>query len=160
MTGVHSIIEDTDGNITEISFYNLVNPVTPKDANLVIPKGKHVVILDPYFKMRQDGTSGIRVDDPNDVIFSSDLPLPKSSSEFKEEAVKLYKAGNYSEAIFCFEKEIELLVSSSDLILLTLLSNAALCFSKAKDAQNALLFALGASVLGENCKSLDKKVAL
>lgn len=131
ISGAHSIIEDSDGNITDISFYNLMDPVTPKDANRVLPKGTKVVILDPYFKMRQDNRSGIRVDDPNDVIFGSELPLPKNSSEFKEEAAKHYKVGNYKEASFCFLKELELLMSSSDLILFTLLSNAALCFSKA-----------------------------
>jgi len=98
ISGVHGVIEDSDGNITEISFYNLVDPVTPKNANRVLPKGTKVVILDPYFKIRQDNRSGIRVDDPNDVIFGSELPLPKNSSEFKEEAAKHYKAGNYKEA--------------------------------------------------------------
>jgi hypothetical protein len=160
MKGAHSVIEDFDGNITEISFYGLVDPVTPKALNRVIPKGTHVIIVDPFFKMRQDGTAGIRVDDPDEVIFGDELPIPKSAAEFKEEAAKLYKAGNYKEAIFCFEKELEFLVTSSDLILLTLLSNSALCFSKASDEPKALLFAFGASVVGENCKSLDGKKLL
>lgn len=86
--------------------------------------------MDPYFKIRQDGTPGIRIDDPNDIIFGSELPQPKSAAEFKEEAAKLFRAGNYKEAIFCFEKELDDLLTSTDLILLTLFSNSALCFSK------------------------------
>jgi hypothetical protein len=42
-----------------------------------------------------DGTWTIRVDDPNDVIFASELSLPKTAFELKKEAAKLYKAGNY-----------------------------------------------------------------
>jgi hypothetical protein len=50
---------------------------------------------------------------------------------------------------------LDQLLSSSDLILLTLLSNAALCFSKESDEPKALLIALGAFVLGQNCKTLN-----
>ncbi len=52
------------------------------------------------------------------------------------------------------------MLAESDLILLTLLSNAALCFSKALDEPKALFFAFGASVLGENCKTSDGKKLL
>jgi hypothetical protein len=41
----------------------------------------------------------------------------------------------------------------SNIITLTLLSNAALSFSKVLDEPKALLFALGASALGESSKS-------
>jgi len=43
-----------------------------------------------FFKRGSDGTQVIRVDDPNDVIFASELPRPKTALEFKEEATKLY----------------------------------------------------------------------
>jgi hypothetical protein len=42
-----------------------------------------------------DGTLIIRVDNPNDLIFASELPKPKTALEFKEEAAKLYNAGKY-----------------------------------------------------------------
>ena len=61
-----------------------------------------MIIVEPYLKTGADGTWTIRVDDPDDVIFDSELPLPKTALEFKEEAAKLYKAGNYKEAIICF----------------------------------------------------------
>ena len=102
-----------------------------------------------------DQTNGIRVDNPNEVIFGSELHLPKSSEEYKEEGGKLFKTANYAGALICYEKSLELLMSSSNLIILTLLSNAALSFSKVLDEPKTLLFALCASVLGESSKSLD-----
>ncbi len=60
------------------------------------------MIVDPFFKMRADGSPGVRVDDPDDIIFGSVLPLPKTAAEFKEQAAALYRAGNYKEAIICF----------------------------------------------------------
>jgi hypothetical protein len=48
-------------------------------------------------------------------------------------------------------------MSSSDLILYTLLSNAALCFSKALDEQSALLFALGACNLDVDRESPENR---
>ena len=78
-----------------------MDPVTPEIANSVVPKGTKLVILNPYFKI-SDGTPGIRVDDPNHIIFGSELTFPKSAAEFKEEAAKLYRAGNYKEAVVCF----------------------------------------------------------
>ena len=37
-----------------------------------------------------------------DEIDLANLSLKKSAVEYKEEAVKLFKAGNYKEAIICF----------------------------------------------------------
>jgi hypothetical protein len=156
MSSVQSIIEDqTDGQITYISFYNLVHPLTFEAANKIIPKGTTVIIIEPLFKKFADGTNGIRVDNPNEVIFGTELPLPKSSEEYKEEGGKLFKTANYAEALICYQKSLELLMSSSNLIILTLLSNAALSFSKVSDEPKALLFAIGASTLGESSKTLD-----
>ena len=90
MTGSHSLIEDSDGNITTVSFYGLMDPLTPHEANQIVPKGTKVIIVEPYFKRGADGTLTIRVDDPSDVIFASELPKPKTALQFKEEAAKLY----------------------------------------------------------------------
>ncbi len=50
MTGSNSLIEDRDGNITLVSFYGLMDPVTPQGANKIVPKGTKVIIVEPYFK--------------------------------------------------------------------------------------------------------------
>ena len=39
MSAAHSLIEDRDGNITAVSFYNLMEPVTFQNANKIVPKG-------------------------------------------------------------------------------------------------------------------------
>jgi hypothetical protein len=67
-----------------------MDPVTPHAANQIVPKGTKVIIVEPYFKRAADGTLTIRVDDPSDVIFASELPRPKTALEFKEAAAKLY----------------------------------------------------------------------
>jgi hypothetical protein len=107
MTGSHSLIEDSDGKITTVSFYGLMDPVTPHTANQIVPKGTRVIIIEPYFKRAADGTLTIRVDDPSDVIFDGEQPRPKTTLEFKEEAAKLYLAENYKEAIICFKHELD-----------------------------------------------------
>ena len=102
MNASHSLIEDHNGDITHVSFYGLIDPCTPQVANSIVPKGTKLIIAEPYFKMAMDGTQVIRVEDPNDVIFASELALPKSALEFKEEAAKFYRAGDYKEAVICF----------------------------------------------------------
>jgi hypothetical protein len=79
MNASHSLIEDRNGDIINVSFYGLVDPCTPQVANKIVPKGTKLIIVEPFFKMGMDGTQVIRVDDPYDVIFASALPLPKSA---------------------------------------------------------------------------------
>ena len=75
-----------------------------------MPKSTKVIIIEPLFKVFADGTHGIRVDNPNEVIFGSELPLSKSSDEYKDEGGKLFKTANYIEALICYEKSLELLM--------------------------------------------------
>ena len=89
MGASHSLIEDNDGNIARVSFFNLMYPVTPHAANKIFPKGTKVILVEPYFR-NADVAQLIYVDDPNGVIFTSELPRPKTAQEFKEEATKLY----------------------------------------------------------------------
>jgi hypothetical protein len=73
MTGSHSLIEDSKGEITTVKFYGLMHPVNPETANKIVPKGTKVTIFEPFYKFgERNGTKSIRVDNPNDVI----LELP------------------------------------------------------------------------------------
>lgn len=148
LVSLQSIFRDKDDTITYISFYNMLgqNP-TPEAVDSLLPRGTEVIIVEPFLKTRADGTFGIRVDDPKDVIFGADLVLPVSPGEMAVEGSKLYKAKNYAESLICYEKALALRAKQSENILSTLLSNAALCSSKTSSEPQALLFALGASVL-------------
>jgi hypothetical protein len=53
--GVHSLFEDLDGSITNIEFFNMIDPITPKVANQIFPKGTQVVILNPQYQKRPVG---------------------------------------------------------------------------------------------------------
>jgi hypothetical protein len=53
--GVHSVFEDLFGSITNISFYHMIDPITPNVANQVFPKGTQVVILNPNYIKRLVG---------------------------------------------------------------------------------------------------------
>ncbi len=56
-----------------------------------MPKSTKVIIIEPLFKVFADGTHGIRVDNPNEVIFGSELPLPKFSDEYKDKGGQAFQ---------------------------------------------------------------------
>ena len=60
-----------------VSLYNFL-PVAAsiKEVRQTFPEGTRLAIKAPYYKTYQDGTSGIRVDHPADVVF---LPQPEKA---------------------------------------------------------------------------------
>ena len=60
--------EDENNQRLYISIYNFNTKFTEKEFKT----GKFIIILEPWYKIYKDGQSGIRVDDPNDVILFRD----------------------------------------------------------------------------------------
>lgn len=84
MSAVFSVIEDENGNVERIAFYNMCKDV--KEAMAMLPPGTVISIMHPYVKvtpvirnfveissdmcqMAADGGPLIRVDSSNSVIF-------------------------------------------------------------------------------------------
>lgn len=58
----------------------------PEDARVsqvrcLLPEGTRIAIKAPYYKVYLDGTSGIRVDNPADVMFVTDAQQSSLSTE-------------------------------------------------------------------------------
>lgn len=64
----------------KVSLYNLVpSSAKMKEVRQLLPDGTKLAILEPYYKTFADGSSGIRVDNPADVVFLTDTVKPSQS---------------------------------------------------------------------------------
>lgn len=78
------MLEDVnDGShAVKVSLYNLL-PGSAKlsEVRQLLPEGTKLAIREPYYKVFLDGTSGIRVDNPADVVFLKNTSDPSQSSQ-------------------------------------------------------------------------------
>jgi tetratricopeptide (TPR) repeat protein len=74
--GTTTILEDSNGDVILVALYNfLPDGLYGKESDPVsaakLPKGCTVRISEPFLKVFQDGSRGIRVDNPNDITVIS-----------------------------------------------------------------------------------------
>ena len=68
MSSAMVLVEDDNGAIISLAVYGALNRNELKE-------GRTIAIKEPFYKMRSDGTEGIRVDDPFDIVFDGkELP--------------------------------------------------------------------------------------
>ena len=144
------------GFITYFSIYKwLPAGLTPTQqyqyANKHIPIGTEFTLIEPYFKTRQDGTAGIRVDDPKDFILGHDINIPKSYIEWKNEGNKLFINKQLDQALSCYKQSLSSLLTDNNIVYLLLL-NLSLCCLKLCEYELCVLYAHAASVLGEHAE--------
>ena len=95
------LLEDISGKAIEVAVYNTNKPKFPKNFCL----GKELCIIEPFYKIRADGTAGIRVDKPETEIF--DCPWPQTTAAWKDLGNKFIKVCAdgallcYDRALFC-----------------------------------------------------------
>ncbi|KAJ3398879.1 hypothetical protein HDV05_002197, partial [Chytridiales sp. JEL 0842] len=145
MTNVHTIIEDDMGDVVKISF-----PIPPirrlKNAGYdvesaailesIYPMGSRLAIIEPFYKIFQDNTFGVRVDSIEEVVSLNEKE--KTMDEWKEEGNKHYKRLEYVEAIACYTRGLEV----SEKLASTLLENAAIAYGKMENYTSSLVFGL------------------
>ncbi|KAG2511691.1 hypothetical protein JM16_008167 [Phytophthora kernoviae] len=73
------LIEDVMGYIVEVAVYGLFDSDIPLYERQHIlasrfPKGQPIIVLEPYYKVRQDMTEGIRIDKAKEIISWRDVP--------------------------------------------------------------------------------------
>jgi hypothetical protein len=67
--------------VVQLHIYNMLpdslNTVAKKlaAAERKLPRGTHLAIVEPFFKMMADGDFGVRVDDPQEVGAERVLPM-------------------------------------------------------------------------------------
>jgi len=62
MNSASVLVEDENDVLTPLAIYGLGDTGE-------LRKGRSIAIKEPFFKVRADGTKGIRVDDPSDLVF-------------------------------------------------------------------------------------------
>jgi hypothetical protein len=73
MKSIMTFVEDGNGCIVLVAVYNALPQNLKSDAlisaaNALLKEGDLIGIVDPFFKRFADGTEGIRVDNPNNVL--------------------------------------------------------------------------------------------
>jgi tetratricopeptide (TPR) repeat protein len=161
---VQTLLEDEFGSIVRVSIYNAIPANVPQRNHLVychqhFPKGHYLTIKQPFFKIRMDGTPGIRIETLDDVIVSA-LPkhAVKSAEEWKKEGNTSYQNKDFTSALKYYRKGLSVLNTGN--ILTKLLTNLSLCSSKAQDHFRALLFALTANACDETSDKACYRIAL
>lgn len=71
------LLEDLCGSVIEVAVYNYPKDTFAKD----FPHGHELCIIEPFYKMRGDGSVGVRVDNPSEICNYS---LPQTGEGWKE----------------------------------------------------------------------------
>lgn len=102
---VQVLLEDVKNtsHAVKISMYNLV-PASARMSQVrhLLPEGTKLAIKDPYYKVFLDGTSGIRVDNPADVVFVARVDeesFPDEAAGFEHNKTKGNKAFRSAPAV-------------------------------------------------------------
>ena len=77
---------------------------TPCRHNMVCSYCRTLAIQEPYYKQRNDGSLGIRVDDPSEIV---DVSMASSPSDFKALGNKCFQAREHQGALDFYKKAIE-----------------------------------------------------
>ena len=145
MVSAAFVLEDFFGDYVEVAVYNVPGEV----AMQLYCKGRVLSIAEPYYKIRADGTDGIRVDNPREL---QEAEFPDTMASWREVGNQFFKNQKPDSALECYEKGFRQSEATSLLALLH--SNRALCAVKAKDWPRALRFAsLAAELDPRNVKA-------
>jgi len=85
MASAMTLVEDANGDLADLAVYNL----TKAGKKLFI--GRKIAIIEPFYKMRADGTPGIRVDNPSEIKYDIEAPsttMRETTSIAVEQEVK------------------------------------------------------------------------
>lgn len=78
-----TLIDDVNGDLSALAVYNLDG-----DANHLLYNGRKIAVIEPFYKLRADGTPGIRVDNPDEIFYDVEGPgaasCPPTESTYAE----------------------------------------------------------------------------
>lgn len=124
MIGCTTRLEDDDGQVIFVAFYNILpDGVKGEERSAlaceIISKGSRIRIAEPFYKIFQDGTRGIRVDNP------FELKVISSAGKYSVDLEEKKASGNALFADKSFDGAIEMYLTGlkMDDLTATLLSN-------------------------------------
>ena len=99
-TAIEFVLAEDERKAVKVSAYNLL-PVSAPTAQVrrLLPVGTRLAVKEPYYKSFRDGTSGIRVDNPADIVFLVDSERDDVSSNFdvmKERGNTAFRSAGHS----------------------------------------------------------------
>lgn len=104
-----------------------------QQADSLFSVGTLLAICEPYFKTQADGSVGVRVDDPMDVITLSSLGPPGGDTieGWKREGNVHFTRSEYDEAMWCYDRALAVLGKTHGGV--SVLTNLALTSSPSKN---------------------------
>jgi len=154
--GCTTIMEDANGDVLLIALYNFLpdgisgieaDPI----ANIKIPKGATVRIAEPFLKVFQDGSRGVRIDNPSEISVIMQNDINTNENRHQENA----KANGNA----FFQKKLHNAAIDSYIdglrkadFIPTLLSNRSQAFIKMKIWEDALADAAASLTIRPNNK--------
>ena len=119
MASAMAILEDERGCLLKLVVYNALPPGPPSGAQLaaadaLLPEGAAVCVTNPFYKCFADGTLGVRVDDPQDLVL---LGVSASAAGGDHGALKelgnaAFRAGLHAEALERYSEALRALDAS------------------------------------------------
>ncbi|KAK3252522.1 hypothetical protein CYMTET_38185 [Cymbomonas tetramitiformis] len=100
-----------------------------KTVDAQFAEGALLGVREPHFERFADGTCGVRVDDPSEVIWLQDLGAPCAPS-WQSQGNSHFRMKQYKEALQCYAKGLRLVVTADDHLLVKLMSNIANSYVK------------------------------
>ena len=149
----HTVIEDSYAQCAKLCIYN-INTI----LHNALKTGVKIAVVNPYYKLGDEGCYFIRQESPEEVIIVSDsirANNSKSSDEHKREGNKFFNRKDYETAIRCYTRAIK--IDRSDPIYW---NNRAQSYIKLAYYEEALADAETASRLNTNCTKSKFRMAM
>jgi tetratricopeptide (TPR) repeat protein len=100
---IQTIIEDEFQNVVKIALYNALPDNAPRTMNeAFLPIGQAVAIIEPLYQILPDGSSGILIGNPSEMIFEEVLSSKKSAQQLRKEGNDYFKEKEFEQAIRCY----------------------------------------------------------
>ncbi|CAE8595258.1 unnamed protein product [Polarella glacialis] len=80
MKSAMTLVEDADGDLAALAVYDYPRANNLCSAQALFFDGRSLAIIEPFFKLRADGTPGIRVDEAKDVVLDATAPCHRPTS--------------------------------------------------------------------------------
>ena len=161
LQSIQTIVEDENGDVTKLCIYNAVDPSHPsavQTMRAMFPKGRRVIVLEPYFKTFQDNSFGIRADNPQDIIQDEEEALDASS--LQQRSNELFKRGEFNEAVSGYSGALTLLgtsTASKSNTMVDLLNNISMTYIRMGDDKASLVFAYAALAIDNHSEKANHR---
>ena len=82
-TAIEMLLSEDQAKAVKVSAYNLLPASAPMaQVRRLLPVGTRLAVKEPYYKSFMDGSSGIRVENPADIVFLADSDKDDRSLSF------------------------------------------------------------------------------